>query len=165
MENPHKEALNFNSFNLPSFYEKLLGGFYCHQFGKSELFTRSRACHNKRFIGAITRIILVAFIHSSFCLLAFLLSSPLSLGFSLPFPLWGTLTSKKTFLLREQFSDIAHFCLHCYFAFPCTSTGTADTCSFPPSEVTVYVYFYYSLTYSCSVSFISLAASSRDQYI
>lgn len=77
-------------------YEKALGRFYCCQFGTSELFTRSRACHNKRFIGAITRIILVAFIHSSFCLLAFLLSSPLSPGFSPAFPLWSTLTSKKT---------------------------------------------------------------------
>lgn len=99
MENPQKEALNFNSSNLTQpmkRYEKALGRFYCCQFGTSELFTRSRACHNKRFIGAITRIILVAFIHSSFCLLAFLLSSPLSPGFSPAFPLWSTLTSKKT---------------------------------------------------------------------
>lgn len=95
MENIQKEALNFNSSNLTNLDKKMLGRFYCHQFGMSELFTRSRACCNKRFIGAIARIIPVAFIHSSFCLLAFLLSSPLSPGFSPLFPLWRTLTSEK----------------------------------------------------------------------
>lgn len=87
MENPHKEALNCNSSNLINLYKKTLGRFYCHQFETSELFTCSRACHNKRFIGAIARIIPVAFIHSSFYLLAFLLSSPASPGFFPLFPL------------------------------------------------------------------------------